>query len=88
MTDDELDYWKHLSCILAVGLDYPEFLPNLRKDYPLAPERAKIGNVEKLIPNLSNKTSYVVHYQNLKLYEILGFKITKKKVPGWKNTLI
>ena len=36
-----------------------------------------IGNVEKLIPNLSNKTNYVVHYENLKLYENLGLKITK-----------
>ena len=37
----------------------------------------KIGNVEKLIPNLNNKTNYVVHYENLKLYESLGLKITK-----------
>ena len=24
MTDDEFDYWKHLSCILDVDLEYPE----------------------------------------------------------------
>ena len=36
-----------------------------------------MGNVEKLIPNLNNKTNYVVHYENLKLYESLGLKITK-----------
>ena len=77
MTDDELDDWKHLSCILEVDLDYPEDLHNLHNDYPLAPERVKIGNVEKQIPNLNNKTNYVVHYENLKLYESLGFKITK-----------
>ena len=40
-------------------------------------QRVKIGNVEKLIPNLNNKTNYVVHYENLKLYESLGLKITK-----------
>ena len=34
-------------------------------------------NVEKLIPNLNNKTNYVVHYKNLKLYESLGLKIAK-----------
>ena len=36
-----------------------------------------MGNVEKLIPNLNNKTNYVVHYENLKLYENLGLKIAK-----------
>ena len=25
----------------------------------------KVGDVKKLIPNLSNKTNYVVHYRNL-----------------------
>ena len=40
-------------------------------------ERIKIRNVDKLIPNLNNKTNYVVHYANLKLYESLGLKITK-----------
>ena len=69
MTDDELDDWKHLSCILEIDLEYPEHLHNLHNDYPLAPERVKIGNVEKLIPNLINKTNYVVHFENLKLYE-------------------
>ena len=77
MTDDELDDWKHLSCFLEVDLEYPEQLHNLHNDYPLAPERIKIGNVEKLISNLNNKTNYVVHYENLKLYESLGVKITK-----------
>ena len=43
-------------------------------DYPLAPERDKIGNAEKLIPHLNNKTNYVMHYENLKLYENLSFK--------------
>ena len=77
MTDDEIDDWKHLSCILDVDLEYPEDLHNLHNDYPLAPERVKMGNVEKLIPNLNNKTNYVVHYTNLKLYECLGLKIAK-----------
>ena len=66
MTDDEIDDWKHLSCILDVDLEYPEDLHNLHNDYALAPERVKMGNVEKLIPNLNNKTNYVVHYENLK----------------------
>ena len=70
MTDDELDDWTHLSCILEVDLEYPEHLHNLHNDYPLAPERVKIAN-------LYNKTCYVAHYENLKLYESLDLKITK-----------
>ena len=75
--DDEIDDWKHLNCFLDVDLEYPEDLHNLHNVHPLPPERVKIGNVEKLIPNLNNKTNYVVHYEYLKLYESLGLKITK-----------
>ena len=77
MTDDEPDDWKHLSCKIEVDLEYPEQLPILHNDYPLAPERVKIGNEEKLIPNLNNKTHYIVHYEHLKLCESLGLPITK-----------
>ena len=37
----------------------------------------KVGDVKKLIPNLSNKTKYVLHYRNLQLYFSLGMKLTK-----------
>ena len=37
----------------------------------------KGGNVKTLIPNLGNKTNYVVHYKNLQLYLSLGMKLTK-----------
>ena len=37
----------------------------------------KVGNIKKLIPNLGNKTNYVVHYRNLQLYLSLGMKLTK-----------
>ena len=43
MTDDEIDDWKFLSCILDVDLEYPKDLHNLHNDYPLAPERVKNG---------------------------------------------
>ena len=39
--------------------------------------RTKVGDVKKLIPNLGNKTNYVVHYRNLQLYLSLGIKLTK-----------
>ena len=37
----------------------------------------KVGGVKKLIPNLGNKTNYMVHYRNLQLYLSLGMKLTK-----------
>ena len=35
----------------------------------------KIGGVNKLVPNISNKSKYVVHYRNLQLYLSLGMKL-------------
>ena len=64
MTDNVRDDWKHLSCFLEVDLEYPQDLHSLHNDYPLASERIRIKNVEKLILNLNNKTNYVVHYEN------------------------
>ena len=77
MTEDELKDLKSHSCILEVDLEYPEELHDLHNEYPLAPERLTVNKVEKLIPSLNNKTSYVLHYENLKLYESLGMKVTK-----------
>ena len=37
----------------------------------------KVGDVKKLVPNLNNKTKYVLHYRNLQLYLSLGMKLTK-----------
>ena len=77
MDDAEKETWKSVPCILEVDLEYPEHLHDLHNDYPLAPESVKVGRVDKLILNLNNKTNYVIHYENLKLYESLGLKITK-----------
>jgi len=64
-------------CILEVDLEYPKELHDAHNEYPLAPESVKVGTVHKLIPNLHNKKKYVVHYENLKMYENMGLKITK-----------
>ena len=81
MDDDELTSWKNYgssnACILEVDLEYSKHLHDLHNDYPLAPERLVLGKVEKLVPNLNDKIKYVIHYENLKLYESLGLKITK-----------
>ena len=37
----------------------------------------KVGDVKKTIPNLGNKTKYVLHYRNLQMYLSLGMKLTK-----------
>ena len=77
MTEAELKDWKKHSCILEVDLKYPKELHDLHNEYPLAPERVIVNKVEKLIPNLNGKTKYVLHYENLKLYESLGMKVTE-----------
>ena len=63
--------------ILEVDLEYPSELHDLHNDYPLAPESMKINGVNKLTPNLNNKTKYVLHHRNLGLYLSLGMKLTK-----------
>ena len=89
MIDDELDDWKHLSCILEVYLKYSKQLHDLHSDYPPSAERITIGNVEKLFPNLNSKTNYVVHYENLNytsVYKLQKFikVLNSKKVPAGK----
>ena len=37
----------------------------------------RVGGVKKLIPNLSSKVKYVVHYKNLIYYLSLGMKLVK-----------
>lgn len=79
--------------ILEVDLEYPEDLHDIHNDYPLAPERMTATEemlgpyarsfperpkpTEKLIPNLRDKTNYVLHYENLKLYLDLGMKLKR-----------
>ena len=37
----------------------------------------KVDDIKKFIPNLGNKTNYVVHYRHLQLYLSLGMKLAK-----------
>ena len=77
MKKNELETWEKHSCILEVDLVYPTNLHDLHNDYPSAPERIKVNNVDKLIPNLENKEKFVIHYKNLKQYLSLGLELVK-----------
>ena len=68
---------REVGYILEVDLEYPSELHELHNDYPLAPESMKINKVNKLVPNLRNKTKYVLHHRNLGLYLSLGLRVTK-----------
>ena len=78
--------------ILEVDLEYPKELHDHHNCLPLAPEKVLIDDTwyspfqkefpkqlpqERLTPNLRDKTNYIIHYRNLKLYLELGMKITK-----------
>jgi len=66
--------------------DYPLAPENIRIDKSMLSEysenlmdKFEMGNqnINKLVPNLNDKTKYIVHYRNLKLYQSLGIKVTK-----------
>ena len=73
-----IQVWEKTPCILEVDLEYPEPLHDKHNDYPFCPERVKCKNgVEKLIPNLRDKTKYIIHYKNLIQCLKAGMKLKK-----------
>ena len=52
-------------CILEVDVSYPKDLHDSHNDLPFMCERMEINGVEKLVPNLRDKKSYVIHIQAL-----------------------
>ena len=70
--------WEKTPCILEVDLEYPENLHDLHNDYPFCPERVECKNrVKKLIPNLRDKTKYIIHYKKLIQCLKAGMKLKK-----------
>ena len=62
--------------ILEVDLEHCKRLHDSHSDYPLAPEKLKISS-DKLVPNMRDKTKYVLHYKNLQCYLSLGMNLIK-----------
>ena len=52
--------------ILEVDVEYPKNLLDLRSDLSFLLERMKINKCNKLVCNLHDKNSYVVHIRSLK----------------------
>ena len=50
----------------------PNYCSSIANEYGI-----EIDGVNKLVPNLGDKSKYVLHYKNLKLYLSLGMKLTK-----------
>lgn len=65
---NELSDTSDFGYILEVDLIYPETLHSLHNDMPFCPENIipPHGKHAKLIPNLCDKTNYIIHYRNLK----------------------
>ena len=95
---------EHPSELHDLHNDYPlapeklEITQNMLSKYCLNianKDGIKISGVNRLVPNLGNKSKYAVHYKNLQLYSSLGMKLTKvhqmskfKQADWLKNTLI
>ena len=79
----DLDYPKELHNLhndYPLGPEKVKVTKDMLSDYcKNIAEKYKIstGLVYKLIPTLSDKEKYVLHYRNLQLYTDLGLKITK-----------
>ena len=78
MTEEQLENWQDMPCVLEVDLEYPKELHDLHNEYPFCPERKTVNKVEKLIPTLANKERYVVHHSLLK--QALKHGLIMKKI--------
>ena len=63
--------------LFEVDLEYPSSLWKEHNDYPLAPDKIKLGKVEKLVSSFLPKKNYIVHYKSLKQYIEMGLVLKK-----------
>ena len=64
--------------ILEVDVEHPKNMHDLHSDLPVLLERMKIDKCKKLVCNLYDKKSYVVHIRSLK--QALNHELILKKV--------
>lgn len=69
--------------LIEADLEYPQELHDLHNDYPMCPEHivppTSDSNNKKLILNLYDKPSYVLHYRTLKFVLSNGMRLKKLK---------
>ena len=65
-------------CSLEVYVQYPEKLHELHNNLSFLFQRMKIEKFGKLVPNLLDKTEYVIHISNLK--QTLNHGLVLKKL--------
>ena len=63
--------------ILKLDTEYSKNLHDLHSDLPFLPERMKIDKCNKLVCNLYDKKSYVIHIRSLKQALNHGFMLRK-----------
>ena len=63
--------------IYEVDVEYPKELWKSHNDYPLAPEKITVDNVEKLFFSFYKRRNYEIHYKNLKQYLEEGLILKK-----------
>ena len=77
MTKEEIKEWRNYECALVVDLKIPEEKHEFLNAFPPAPEHLILNGVKKLVPNLRNKTEYLVYSELLAFYvDVLGIEIT------------
>jgi hypothetical protein len=67
---------RQIGYTLEVDLHYPKELHDKHNDYPLAPERMKLGICEKLCGTFNNKKDYIIDIRVLKFYLQQGLELT------------
>ena len=71
MTKIEKDVFLRLTLIIQKNFT------SFTNKYALVYDGLQVNKVEKLIPNLDDKTIYISHHENLNLYLSLGLKLNK-----------